>query len=66
MQQLEQTIADDEQPSENWIDASLSELCDHIVQTYHAYLKAGRESPYVSRNSVYLHNRYRLGGQLKC
>jgi regulator of cell morphogenesis and NO signaling len=24
----------------NWIDSSLSDLCDHIEQTHHAYLKA--------------------------
>ncbi len=39
MQQLEQAIAEDEQSTENWLDASLSELCDHIEQTHHAYLK---------------------------
>jgi len=39
--ELEKTIA--EQPGKDsdnrWIDASLTELCDHIEQTHHAYLK---------------------------
>ncbi len=39
VQQLEQTIAEDEQSTENWLDATLTELCDHIEQTHHAYLK---------------------------
>lgn len=39
LQQLEQVIAEDESLSENWLDASLTELCDHIERTHHAYLK---------------------------
>lgn len=39
MQQLEQAITEDEESTENWLDASLTELCDHIEQTHHAYLK---------------------------
>lgn len=38
-QQLEQAITEDEDSTENWLDASLTELCDHIEQTHHAYLK---------------------------
>ncbi|MEO8496857.1 MAG: iron-sulfur cluster repair di-iron protein [Planctomycetota bacterium] len=39
MQQLEQTIADDKQTTEDWLSAPLTDLCDHIEQTHHAYLK---------------------------
>ena len=39
VQQLEQAITEDEESTENWLDASLAELCDHIEQTHHAYLK---------------------------
>ena len=39
MQQLGQAITEEKSSSENWIDASLTELCDHIEQTHHAYLK---------------------------
>jgi len=39
--ELEKTMA--QQPgkdsSDRWIDAALTELCDHIEQTHHAYLK---------------------------
>lgn len=38
-QQLEQAITEDESSSDSWLDASLTELCDHIEQTHHAYLK---------------------------
>lgn len=37
--QLEQAIADDETPSEDWLQAPLIDLCDHIEQTHHAYLR---------------------------
>lgn len=37
--QLEQLISEDEQASEDWLSAPLAELCDHIEQTHHAYLK---------------------------
>lgn len=43
LRQLEQTIKVDEQSTENWLDRPLTELCDHIEQTHHAYLK--RELP---------------------
>lgn len=39
MQQLEQAVTEDEGSTENWLDVSLTELCDHIEQTHHAYLK---------------------------
>lgn len=39
VQQLEQAVAEDGQAAENWLDAPLTELCDHIEQTHHAYLK---------------------------
>lgn len=37
--QLEQTIAEEGQSAENWLDAPLTKLCEHIEQTHHAYLK---------------------------
>ena len=37
--QLEQAVTENEESTENWLDASLTELCDHIEQTHHAYLK---------------------------
>ena len=40
VQQLEQAINAGEQPTEDWLNASLTDLCDHIVQTHHAYLKS--------------------------
>lgn len=43
VQQFEQAISDDGPSPENWLDAPLAELCDHIEQTHHAYLK--RELP---------------------
>ena len=39
MQQLQQVIAEDEQSTESWLNAPLADLCDHIEQTHHAYLK---------------------------
>lgn len=39
MQQLEQAITENAESTENWLDAPLTELCDHIEQTHHAYLK---------------------------
>ena len=39
IQQLEQSIKECEQSADNWLNTSLSELCDHIEQTHHAYLK---------------------------
>lgn len=39
VQQLEQAVDEDEQTTENWLSAPLAELCDHIEQTHHAYLK---------------------------
>ena len=39
VQQLELTIADDKQTTEDWLSAPLADLCDHIEQTHHAYLK---------------------------
>jgi regulator of cell morphogenesis and NO signaling len=39
VQQLEQAVTEDEESTENWLDASLSELCGHIEQMHHAYLK---------------------------
>jgi regulator of cell morphogenesis and NO signaling len=38
--QLQEAVeADDVEPVQNWAIASLSELCDHIEQTHHAYLR---------------------------
>jgi regulator of cell morphogenesis and NO signaling len=37
--ELEQAIAGDEESSEDWLNAPLTELCDHIEETHHAYLK---------------------------
>lgn len=37
--QLEQAVADEDPTAENWLEASLTELCNHIEQTHHAYLK---------------------------
>jgi len=39
VQQLEQSVTENAESTENWLDASLTELCDHIEQTHHAYLK---------------------------
>lgn len=39
MLQLEQVINEGEESASSWIDASLTDLCDHIEQTHHAYLK---------------------------
>lgn len=36
--QLTEVIATEETSSENWLDASLTDLCDHIENTHHAYL----------------------------
>ena len=39
--QLQEAVeANDEEPVQDWANASLSELCDHIEQTHHAYLRA--------------------------
>jgi regulator of cell morphogenesis and NO signaling len=44
VERLTQVIRDPQQPSdENWLQASLTSLCDHIEQTHHAYLR--RELP---------------------
>lgn len=38
--QLQEAVeADDVEPVQDWASASLSELCDHIEQTHHAYLR---------------------------
>ncbi len=34
------SAAGEDQPPTNWLEASLTELCDHIEQTHHAYLKS--------------------------
>lgn len=39
VEQLEQAIQTSGPASDDWLTASLSELCDHIEQTHHAYLK---------------------------
>lgn len=39
MQQLERSVTEEEEETRNWLDASLTELCDHIERTHHAYLK---------------------------
>jgi regulator of cell morphogenesis and NO signaling len=39
LQQLEQSVTEDEQSSRNWLNAPLTELCDHIEKSHHAYLK---------------------------
>jgi regulator of cell morphogenesis and NO signaling len=39
--ELERAIhAGDEKPTEDWINARLTELCDHIEQTHHTYLRS--------------------------
>jgi regulator of cell morphogenesis and NO signaling len=43
LQQLEQVISRGEQSAEDWLHASLADLCDNVEQTHHAYLK--RELP---------------------
>ncbi len=37
--QLEQSLVDEEPPTQDWSHAPLADLCDHIEQTHHAYLK---------------------------
>ena len=37
--QLEQTIDGADEPTNDWLNAPLVELCDHIEQTHHAYLR---------------------------
>jgi len=37
--QLEEMIAQEEPTTQNWQDASLADLCDHIEQSHHGYLK---------------------------
>lgn len=39
VQQLARAITDDQQTTKDWRGAPLAELCDHIEQTHHAYLK---------------------------
>lgn len=37
VQQLERAVTDEEEKAtRNWLDASLTELCDHIERTHHA------------------------------
>ena len=43
VQQLEQAINVADEPTDNWLNAPLTDLCDHIERTHHAYLK--RELP---------------------
>lgn len=40
VQDLEHAVTRDENPQRDWLDASPTELCDHIEQTHHAYLRA--------------------------
>jgi regulator of cell morphogenesis and NO signaling len=37
--QLQQAVEGSDEPSEDWLNARLTELCDHIEQTHHAYLR---------------------------
>jgi len=39
VEELEQAIAGAEKPAEDWLQAPLTDLCDHIEQTHHAYLR---------------------------
>lgn len=36
---LEEAVEKEEEPGEDWLQASLTELCDHIERTHHAYLR---------------------------
>ena len=39
--ELTEVIADRQiEPQDNWLEAPLKELCDHIVETHHAFLRA--------------------------
>ena len=40
LEQIEQAIDRIEEPAQDWLTARLAELCDHIEQTHHAYLKS--------------------------
>lgn len=40
VEQLEQAIGGEEESAEDWLHAPLAELCDHIEQTHHSYLKS--------------------------
>lgn len=40
LEQIEQAINHVDAPMQDWLTAPLSELCDHIEQTHHAYLKS--------------------------
>ena len=41
MAELTRVVADPQQePEEDWSESSLTELCDHIQQTHHAYLRS--------------------------
>jgi regulator of cell morphogenesis and NO signaling len=46
VQRLEAVDAGPDEPERNWDDASISELCDHIVETHHEFLR--RELPRLS------------------
>ena len=39
MEQLQEVITEDDDSTESWLNAPLTELCDHIEQTHHAYLR---------------------------
>ena len=40
MAQLARAVADPQQETtENWLDAELADLCDHIQETHHTYLR---------------------------
>ncbi|REJ65731.1 MAG: iron-sulfur cluster repair di-iron protein [Planctomycetota bacterium] len=40
LQQIEQAINGGDEPTEDWLNAPLAKLCDHIEQTHHTYLKS--------------------------
>ncbi|TWU25984.1 iron-sulfur cluster repair di-iron protein [Bythopirellula polymerisocia] len=40
LENIEQAINQFDEPTRDWLTTSLCELCDHIEQTHHAYLKS--------------------------
>lgn len=40
LEQIEQAIKQIDEPAQDWLTAALADLCGHIEQTHHAYLKS--------------------------